>query len=951
MSIRPLPIVATKLAPPKLVGASVRPDTLERLRAGSQHKLMLVQAPAGYGKSTTVAHAALTLGWRFSWYKLDILDQDPLVFAASLAESVRRTVPGFGFILADRLADLRESPTSINELLGILAAELTDEVSGEHHLVLDDYHESANSAPLNSAIDYLLASLPANIHFVVLTRYEPSFQLSRLRLADDVAVIDREDLRFSPQQAAAFIAARGVAVPNAEQLEYVLDHTEGWPASLVLICNALARSRRGTDEAVLADPLLKGDLYSYLAEQAYMTQSAEVRSFLRQSSALEYMTADLAASVARTKRADRHLQHLTANCLFTFRTATGKYRYHRLFRDLLRQKAIQEDGAAAFREAQLRAAAALESAGDISAAVEAYLALSRCESAAMVLERSEQEQLDDLLPETLRSWGERLSRVKGAPEAWASLIGGHILFREADYAAAITQLRASARCFAALGNSLGQYLAWCLINRCFYWNSDYWEAARASDEAASIAPNDANRVHALTNKAAALLQDGRWAAAQAALELAEGTVVEMADTEATWLAAQRVSFLYFRGHFSGATESAEALRDRVSAHLPASFQIAFLNVLALLNVLRGLPDRAGDLIVDATEMARRFGYRLYEPHLLDTEGQRLMALGLFDAAIDHFNSARHHDALRADVASRALVISHIGTAWRRQGDLGRASTAYNEAATVAAGAKNIYAQLTCASNRSYADGLRGKPQASALLCPLREQATRAGLGFVANKCAIFQAALAFAGGGTDEDRGCAPNIIPVMLEQGQHNFLASELCRHTDLTAKICRRSPQETWLPELISCLAGYAASETALEHVAALDDDLALLVVDRIAARLPSERAQALLRHLSKGRSAAASQAARPLIRRKRSGGVMPQLTESEGRVLELMAGGLKNADIASRLCLSPATVKTHVNRIFRKLEVTDRVGAVLCYRDHIGNLPGAATQQGRPTRPVSK
>ena len=91
MSIRPLPIVATKLAPPKPVGASVRPDTLERLRAGSQHKLMLVQAPAGYGKSTTVAHAALTLGWRFSWYKLDILDQDPLVFAASLAESVRRT--------------------------------------------------------------------------------------------------------------------------------------------------------------------------------------------------------------------------------------------------------------------------------------------------------------------------------------------------------------------------------------------------------------------------------------------------------------------------------------------------------------------------------------------------------------------------------------------------------------------------------------------------------------------------------------------------------------------------------------------------------------------------------------------------------------------------------------------------------------------------------------------
>ena len=951
MSIRPLPIVATKLAPPKLVGASVRPDTLERLRAGAQRKLMLVQAPAGYGKSTTVAYAALTLGWRFAWYKLDILDQDPLVFAASLAESVRRTVPGFGFILADRLTDLHESPTSINELLGILAAELTDEVKGELHLVLDDYHESANSAPLNSAIDYLLASLPANIHVVVMTRYEPSFQLSRLTLADDVALIDREDLRFSPQQAMALIAARGVAVPNAEQLEYVLEHTEGWPASLVLICNALARSRRGTDEAVLADPLLKGDLYSYLAEQVYMTQSAEVRSFLRQSSALEYMTADLAASVARTRRADRHLQHLTANCLFTFRTATGKYRYHRLFRDLLRQKAIQEDGAAAFREAQLRAAAALELAGDIPASVEAYLALSQYESAATVLERSGEAELDDLMPDTLTSWSERLSRVKGAPHAWASLISGHILFREADHAAAIVQLRASAQAFAQLGNAVGQYLAASAIYRCLYWNSDYLEAAIACDDAVNLAPTETSRVHSLTNKAAVLLQVGSWAKAQAALVEAERTLPVLPDTESTHLAAQRVSFLYLTGHFSGATESAEALREQVSAHLPASFEIAFLTVLALLNVLRDFPDRAEDLIVDATEKAERFGYRLNEPHLLDTEGQRLMALGLFDRAIGCFLRARDHDALREDAASRALVISHIGTAWRRQRDPERAASVYEEAVRVAAGTKNIYAQLTCASNVAYTDGLIGRPGARALLHPLQDQAARAGLGFVANKCAVFQAALAFREGATEGESDGAQSIIPVMVEQGQHNFLASELCWHPELTADICWRSLHETWLPELLTCLLDHAGSEATLDLVASADDDLARLVVDRIGRRLPSDRAQALLKHLSRSRSPVVSQTARPFVRRKRPGGVLPELTDSEGRVLELMANGLRNADIASRLCLSPATVKTHVNRIFRKLEVTDRVGAVLCYRDRVGTPLDAESRNARPTHPTSK
>ncbi len=672
MSIRPLPIVATKLAPPKPTGASVRPDTLQRLRAGSQRRLLLVQAPAGYGKSTAVAHAAITLGWRFAWYKLDILDQDPLVFATSLAESVRRTVPGFGFILAERLADLHDSPVSAQELLGILAAELTDEVKGPLHLILDDYHESANSKPLNAAIDYLLASLPDNIHFVVLTRYEPSFQLSRLRLADDLALVEREDLRFSPEQAADFIAARGVSVPNAEQLDYVLDHTEGWPASLVLICNALARRGKDTDEAVLADPMLKGDLYSYLAEHAYSTQRTGVRDFLRRSSALEYMTPDLAASVAMTPRADRYLQHLTAHSLFTFRTANGKYRYHRLFRDLLRQKAVQEDGAAAFREAQLRAAAALERAGDVPASVEAYLALSRCESAARVLERSGQAELDDLVPETLRSWSERLSRVKGAPEAWAHLIAGHTLFREADHAAAVTRFRQSAAVFAALGNRLGQYLAASAIYRCLYWTSDYREAAIASDEAANLAPKATNRVHALTNKAAALVQDGQWAEAQSALDEADKHSSLCRPRSQHGSLAQRIPFLYLRGDFRGATECAEALRDSVSAHLPASFRIAFLNVLASLNVLRDLPDRARRRLIQAKEMAERFGYRLYQPHLIDTEGQRLMALGAFDAAIDHFIRAGQHEALHGDAASHALVVGHLGTAWRRSGDIGRA---------------------------------------------------------------------------------------------------------------------------------------------------------------------------------------------------------------------------------------------------------------------------------------
>jgi DNA-binding CsgD family transcriptional regulator len=290
-------------------------------------------------------------------------------------------------------------------------------------------------------------------------------------------------------------------------------------------------------------------------------------------------------------------------------------------------------------------------------------------------------------------------------------------------------------------------------------------------------------------------------------------------------------------------------------------------------------------------------------------------------------------------------------AWRRQGDLDRALSAYDQAVTTATGAKNIYAQLTCASNRAYTEGLGGKPGALAVLASLREQATTAGLGFVANKCAVFQAVLAFQEGATCDDLASPRSIVPKMLELGQHNFLASELCQRGEFTLGVCRQSSHEIWLPELISCLSGHAGCEVVLERVAALDGDLARLVVDQAATSLPSARAQALLGHLSKSHSPAVRRAARPLIVRKKPGGLMPELTDRESRVLELMASGLKNADIASRLYLSQATVKTHINRIFRKLQVTDRVSAVLYYRDRVGRQTEARSKQGIPTRPVPK
>jgi LuxR family maltose regulon positive regulatory protein len=148
---------------------------LEKVAEGAHRRLLLVSAPAGYGKSTLIAEAAARLDWTTAWYKLDVLDHDPTVLVASLTEAIRRQVAGFGEVVVERLSNSREVPITVSELLALFVHELEDEVKLTLHLVLDDYHEASASLGLNKALDFVLANLPAHVHLVLLTRFEPSF--------------------------------------------------------------------------------------------------------------------------------------------------------------------------------------------------------------------------------------------------------------------------------------------------------------------------------------------------------------------------------------------------------------------------------------------------------------------------------------------------------------------------------------------------------------------------------------------------------------------------------------------------------------------------------------------------------------------------------------------------------------------------------------------------------
>ena len=201
-------------------------------------------------------------------------------------------------------------------------------------------------------------------------------------------------------------------------------------------------------ESALADPRLRQDVFSYLAEQVYARETAEVRAFLRRTCCLDHVSADLATRVGAPRRAHRILAHLQANGVFTFADRQeGRSRYHSLFREFLRQKSVQEDGGLASTACSSTRPPPSRPTGDVEKAVDLCLAANEPRLALDVVARAGEKNLDAFRSETLDSWLERLPDQIMHTEPWARLLVGQVDMRAGRFDEALRHQAAAAERF------------------------------------------------------------------------------------------------------------------------------------------------------------------------------------------------------------------------------------------------------------------------------------------------------------------------------------------------------------------------------------------------------------------------------------------------------------------------------------------------------------------------
>lgn len=936
-----MPVLATKLRVPARRRALVPRDRLVgALPAAAEPapRLVLVSAPAGFGKTTLLIQwltSPALAGATVAWLALDPADGDVHRFLTDLVAAIGVAAPEVGEPARSLLAAGDPAP---QDVLVTLINEL-DLRAGRTVIALDDYH-LVDGAEVHDAVTFLLDNLPPRVTLAVTTRADPPLPLARLRARAELVEIRSAELRFTADEAEAFlneVMALGLTPPQVAALGA---RTEGWATGLQLAALSVpgtpAAGGRGTGTEVggpagsaatasptaeKADPIaafiddFAGShrfVLDYLVEEVLNRQPPAVRDFLLDTSVLEQVTAGLADTLTGRTDAAATLDALDRGNVFlvTLDRETGWYRYHHLFAEALRAR-LQAAGPARLGALHRAAARWYAAAGLLTDAVPHALAAPDPELAGDLLELALPELRRLRHDRTMRDWlaalpddEKRCRPLLAATQGWARLAEGRpdeveAWLDAAESAPDLAELSPPAAVAALDPWRPGRTAEWrglpamIAVYRAAVAQArgDVDGTVAHADQALALAPPDD---HGARGAAAGFLGLAAWA---------RGDLTTAVTT-----------FTDAVGHLRAAGKVTDVLGATV--------------VLAQMVLAQGRPDEAGRLYEQALAVADRPAGPVLSSTgdlhvgLADVlrERNRLAdAQRRLDRAADLGPRASlPENRFRADVAAAGLR--------RASGDLDGAAELLDRAAS---GFRPGYFPdvRPVAAARARLDLARGRLDATRAWARDHAPPTEDPPRYLTEDARLTLARILIAEGRAPEavallDRLLAAaaerpgSVVEIRLVRAiAHDAAGDPDAAADDLTAALTGGMP------------AGYRRLF--------LDEGEPVLALLRRAAGSAAPPARALAAQLlaaaretdrADGPAVASGEAGAPVAQPSGSApGGVDELSPRELEVLRLLATELTGPEIARTLFVSVNTLRTHTKRIFAKLGVRTRRAAV--------------------------
>ncbi len=889
-------------------------------------RLVLISAPAGFGK-TTLMTQWLTPGrgedpalsrtpqaLRVGWLSLDAADSDLRAFLTHLVAAVQAASPEVG---AQALALLdTERGLAVEDIVASLVNDL-DALAGSTVLALDDYHVIDNPE-VHHAVALLLDHLPPQVTLAMTTRADPPLPLSRLRARGELLEVRANDLRFTAEEADAFLN-QVMGLQLAPALVAALEaRTEGWAAGLQLA----ALSARGHTKTSTGDDPASSDgltafveaftgshrfVLDYLLEEVLVTQPEQVRTFLLDTSVLEQLTGGLCDALTGGSDGQQLLERLERDNLFLSPLDDQRhwYRYHHLFADALRAR-LQAESPGRVPTVHRAASGWHAEHGTLADAIRHALAATDVELAADLLElalaearqrrqdRALRDWLNALPDDVLRSRSLLATQMVSARLSEGDLDGAQRWLDHADKALRTTTPELPAARVPPRGR-----LA---------------DAARARDKESRALPAQAAVYRAAIAQARGDVE-ATIAHARRALDLA-GPADHVARSGgagflglAAWAAGDLPAAVDTFGEAVRSLHAAGNLTDELGATV----------VLATMWLARGRPDQARRLYEQALQTAET-----YPGKVLSTTGD--LHVGLADVLREQgdLDAAGKHLRIARDLGERASLPENRHRWYTTMALLLVASGDFDGASSMLGQAQPLYLP-------GYFPDVRPIPAIQARV-------------HIAQGRLEDAAAWAHA-------HHVSPDDSRYLAEYGQLTLARLFIAQH--------RTHPQPSALGDALTLLDRIVAAAVAadrggslieallvraLAHQSHGDPDAALADLGRaLSAGVPAGHCRLfldegpamseLLRAAAERPDLLGSHEAAALLRaaghaapsQTRPPGGQEPLSEREVEVLRLLATNLTGPEIAHQLFMSVNTFRTHTRHIFTKLDVNTRRAAV--------------------------
>ncbi len=896
-----MPLLATKLfIPPRRPRDSVvdRSRLTDRLKALNDQRLTLISAPAGFGKTTLVSEWIPHSDYCVSWLSLDADDNDPVRFWTYVIAAVQMLRRNLG---EEALALLAERP--LPPIESILTSLLNDMAAFPDRLglVLDDYHVIEAPA-IHTALTFLLDHLPPQMHLLITSRSDPPLPLARWRVRRQLTEIRAADLRFTPDEAAQFLNHVMGLKLAADELAALETRTEGWIAGLQLAALSM-HDRDDVGGFIRSFTGSHAYIVDYLAEEVVQRQSAEIQAFLLQTSILGRLCSDLCDAVVERAGSQARLEYFQHSNLFVVSLDDERhwYRYHHLFAEVL-QARLRSDQPDSVPRLHLRASAWYERSGLVAEAIQHALAAG---SVADVTRLIEQHGLG------LIAHGEcqrLLTALETMPVAivqerpMLSTVYGTVLAQLNRPEAAEVQLQAAERAIALLpDDEYARRLRGLVLTS----RAELSRYIGDMDRSLRLA-READRLLPATDRAAR-----RRVADYLALDfLLTGDMLHAATVYPAGLIASTQESGDLIGHFSAISTVGWA--ELYAGRLRAAAQL-FETGLAEATAA-GVQHSFADVFYHLG-----LGTIHYEWNNLD------LAEAYLKQGLQLAESRTSIEANGTLVGSMALALVH-----QARGD--------------AAGARATLDRFVrAAHDRHFAASLIARGEALHAHLLLRQGEIDAAWQWVA------------ATGLTIDDEPAYPlerghlTLARVLLVR-QNSAAALQLLARLlhDAETKGRFNSVIEIQLLRALALQSqgDEAAARTALERALTLaepegyirtfvdeGEPLRLLMADcRVQIEKRNDRLRPYVETLLAAFPAAPLTSREPAISNQQSTilNLIEPLSERELEVLRLISDGLSNREIADRLIVGTGTVKTHINNLYRKLDVNSRTQALARARE---------------------